>query len=126
MWKIEYIPHPPLSCMIACMPELSGLLAHFTESVIRRMTLINDEHGGINLSQGFPDFDPPSAPLEAVMHSGTEGPHQYAITWGARNFREALAAKQSRFMNLTLDPEAHIVVTLSLIHISEPTRRTPI
>src|SRR5680860_1915015 len=90
MWKIEYIPHPPLSCMIACMPELSGLLAHFTESVIRRLTLIKDEHGGINLSQGFPDFDPPTALLEAAIHTATEGPHQYATTWGARNFREAI------------------------------------
>jgi len=93
------------------MPKISTRVNTFSESVIRRMTLVNDEHGGINLSQGFPDFDPPAELLEAATRTAAEGPHQYAITWGALNFRQALAAKQSRFMNLPLDPEAHIVVT---------------
>lgn len=96
---------------MASMPELSGRLTYFTDSVIRRMTRINNEYGGINLSQGFPDFDPPTALTEAAAKAAAQGPHQYAITWGAQNFREALAAKQSRFMGLPLDPEAHLVVT---------------
>src|SRR5680860_1013319 len=96
-----FLPHPPHTV----------LWASCLESVLRRMTLVNDEHDGINLSQGFPDFDPPAELLEAATRTAAEGPHQYAITWGALNFREALAAKQSRFMNLPLDPEAHIVVT---------------
>lgn len=96
---------------MASMPELSSRLTYFTDSVIRRMTRINNEYGGINLSQGFPDFDPPTALTEAAAEAAARGPHQYAITWGAQNFREALAAKQSRFMDLPLDPEAHLVVT---------------
>lgn len=75
------------------------------------MTRINDQYGGINLSQGFPDFDEPPALLEALAGAAIEGPHQYAVTWGAPDFRAALAAKQTRFMNLPLDPETHLVVT---------------
>jgi aminotransferase len=92
-------------------PALSRRLDHFTDSVIRRMTRINDQCGGINLSQGFPDFDEPPALLEALARTAIEGPHQYAVTWGAPDFRAALAAKQTRFMNLPLDPETHLVVT---------------
>jgi len=93
------------------MPKTSGRLSHFTESVIRRMTRVANQAGAVNLSQGFPDFDPPEALLQAAERAGREGPHQYAITWGAANFRAALARKQSRFMGLPLDPDAHIVVT---------------
>lgn len=93
------------------MPHLSTRIDHFTDSVIRRMTRISDRYGAINLSQGFPDFDPPAALLDAALRAAAEGPHQYSVTWGAPNFREALAAKQSRCMGLPLDPEAHIVVT---------------
>jgi aspartate/methionine/tyrosine aminotransferase len=78
------------------MPRTSERTATFTESVIRRMTRVADACGAINLSQGFPDFDPPAelqAALEKVSHSG---PHQYAVTWGASNFRQALARKQRR------------------------------
>src|SRR5665811_306496 len=100
-----FLPHPPY-CIMGRMPKISTRVNTFSESVIRRMTLVNDEHGGINLSQGFPDFDPPAELLEAATRTAAEGPHQYAITWGALNFREALAAKQTRFMNLPLDPEA--------------------
>jgi aminotransferase len=75
------------------------------------MTRVAQAHDAINLSQGFPDFDPPAKLLEAAVRAVREGPHQYAITWGAKNFRNALARKQSRFMNLNLDPEAHFVVT---------------
>ncbi len=93
------------------MPAISKRLNHFTESVIRRMTRVAQAHDAINLSQGFPDFDPPAKLLEAGVRAMREGPHQYAVTWGAKNFRAALARKQSRFMKLDIDPEAHIVVT---------------
>jgi aminotransferase len=93
------------------MPQTSGKLAYFTESVIRMMTRVARVHGAINLSQGFPDFDPPAAICRALEKVSRPGPHQYAITWGAPNFREALAAKQARFMGIPIDPESQIVVT---------------
>ena len=93
------------------MPSMSSRPNTFTESVIRRMTRIAQEYGAINLSQGFPDFDPPRSLVEALQKAAEEGPHQYEITWGARKFREALAMKQYRFMGLSIDPEREIVVT---------------
>lgn len=93
------------------MPETSLRTASFAESVIRGMTRLANECGAINLSQGFPDFHPPEAVLHALERVSREGPHQYAVTWGAPNFRAALARKQSRFMGLPLDPDENIVVT---------------
>lgn len=93
------------------MKPLSARTSTFTDSVIRRMTRISLKYGAVNLSQGFPDFDPPRALTDALRRVAEEGPHQYAITWGARNFREALAAKQQRFMGMEIDPETEIVVT---------------
>ena len=93
------------------MPETSKRTSQFTESVIRRMTRVAIEFGAINLSQGFPDFDPPEALLLAAERAARNGPHQYAVTWGAPRFRAALARKQSRFMGLAIDPETNIVVT---------------
>jgi aspartate/methionine/tyrosine aminotransferase len=93
------------------MPTLSRRLDYFTESVIRRMTRVADKAGAINLSQGFPDFDPPDAVVEALERVARTGPHQYAVTWGAPAFRKALADKVSRFMGLEIDPDAEIVVT---------------
>jgi len=75
------------------------------------MTRISNAHQAINLAQGFPDFDPPEALLQAAERAARHGPHQYAVTWGAANFRAALAHKQTRFMGLPLDPDEHIVVT---------------
>jgi aminotransferase len=75
------------------------------------MTRLANECGAINLSQGFPDFHPPDVVLKAAEKAAREGPHQYAVTWGAPNFRSALALKQSRFMQLPLDPDENIVVT---------------
>ena len=93
------------------MPRTAARLENFTESVIREMTRVCNLHQAINLSQGFPDFSPPAKLLEAA-HQALKGDfHQYAITWGAPRFRQALAAKQSRFMGLDLDPDAHLVVT---------------
>jgi len=93
------------------LPQASKRTSVFGESVIRRMTRVANAHGAINLSQGFPDFDPPEALLKAAERAARHGPHQYAVTWGAPNFRQALARKQSRFMGLPLDPDAHFVVT---------------
>lgn len=83
----------------------------FTDSVIRRMTRISNKYGAVNLSQGFPDFDPPKEITDRLAEVAREGPHQYSVTWGAQNFREALAAKQSRFMGRTIDPDTEVVVT---------------
>ena len=93
------------------MQTLSERTASFTDSVIRRMTRVSLQYGAVNLSQGFPDFDPPASLLDALARVAHEGPHQYAVTWGAQNFREALARKQSRFMGMPIDPDSEIVVT---------------
>lgn len=93
------------------MRGLSTRTSGFTDSVIRRMTRISNECGAINLSQGFPDFDPPAELTERLAEVAREGPHQYAVTWGAPNFREALARKQSRFMGRSIDPETEVLVT---------------
>ena len=93
------------------MPELSRRTEQFTDSVIRRMTRISDEYGAINLSQGFPDFDPPDALTARLAGIAPRGPHQYAITWGAKNFRDALAEKQLHFSGRKPDPEKEITVT---------------
>ena len=75
------------------MPRLSDRVGTFTDSVIRRMTRINNQYDSINLSQGFPDFDPPKELTDALAKAAHDGPHQYAVTFGAQNFREALAKK---------------------------------
>lgn len=93
------------------MKELSVRTADFTDSVIRRMTRISNKYGAVNLSQGFPDFDPPKEILRRLAEVSKEDFHQYSITWGAQNFREALAAKQKIFMGIDIDPDKEIVVT---------------
>ena len=93
------------------MPKLSDRTASFTDSQIRRMTRVANACGAINLSQGFPDFDPPAAITDRFHEIASKGPHQYPITWGAKNFRDALAKKQTRFMGREIDPEKEIVVT---------------
>ena len=93
------------------MPSLSSRTAGFTDSVIHRMTRISNQYGAVNLSQGFPDFDPPKEILDRLAEVTKEDFHQYSITWGAQNFREALAAKQSHFMGRPIDPNGEIVVT---------------
>jgi aminotransferase len=92
------------------MPHTSTRTVDFGESVIRRMTRVALEHGAINLSQGFPDFDPPEALTRALAETAAKGPHQYALTWGAANFRAALAEKQRRCMGIPIDPDKHITV----------------
>ena len=91
------------------MKKLSDRTAGFTDSVIRRMTRISNRYGAINLSQGFPDFDPPREITERLREVAEEGPHQYALTFGAKNFRDALSEKQEHFSGMKIDPETEIL-----------------
>ena len=96
------------------MKELSNRTATFTDSVIRRMTRISNKYGAVNLSQGFPDFDPPAQLLNSLGTIATDPKplyHQYSITWGSQAMREALAAKQEHFMGMPVNPNENIVVT---------------
>ncbi len=93
------------------MPALSTRTANFTDSVIRRMTRISNQYGAVNLSQGFPDFEPPREILERLAQVTKEDFHQYSTTWGAQNFREALAAKITHFSGITVNPNEELVVT---------------
>ena len=94
------------------MQEMSRKNQYFTDSVIRRMTRISLDCGAINLAQGFPDFDPPKAMLDRLNEVCYQGPHQYPITMGAPNFRQALARKCGRFMGRSLNPDTEMVVTI--------------
>ena len=93
------------------MPELSNRTSNFTDSVIRRMTRISNKYNAINLSQGFPDFEPPREILDRLAQVSKEDFHQYAITWGAQNFREALAKKIEHFSGVSVNPNEELVVT---------------
>jgi len=93
------------------MRRLSERVGTFTDSVIRRMTRISDEYGAINLSQGFPDFDPPKPILDALAKAAYEGPHQYSVTFGAPNIRKALAEKFRRTAGVEVNPDTQITVT---------------
>lgn len=94
------------------MQPMSRKCAQFTDSVIRRMTRIAIANNAINLAQGFPDFDPPKALTDRLAEVSALGPHQYPITMGAPNFRQALARKAGRFMGRSLNPETDMVVTI--------------
>src|SRR2546430_1233101 len=83
----------------------------FTESVIREMTRLADEHKAINLAQGFPDFDAPEQLKEAAIRAIQAGVNQYPVTWGSPTLRGAIATKYGRFGWPDLDPETEIVVT---------------
>lgn len=93
------------------MPRLSNNLDWFSESVIRKMTRIANKYGAINLSQGFPDFDPPKEITDRLKEVAEHGPHQYSITWGADNFREKLALKQEKFMGININSDENVLVT---------------
>ncbi|MGM9518158.1 MAG: pyridoxal phosphate-dependent aminotransferase, partial [Acidaminococcus sp.] len=93
------------------MADLSLRTRTFTDSVIRRMTRISNQYHAVNLSQGFPDWDPPKEMEQRLSEVAFTGPHQYAVTWGAPNFRRALADKQKHFTGLDIDPETEIVTT---------------
>jgi len=83
----------------------------FTESVIREMTRLNNLYHGVNLAQGFPDFDPPGELLDAAAKALREGYNQYAITWGAPRLRQAVAEKFGWYNGVNVDPDLHITVT---------------
>ena len=102
------------------MKPLSERTETFTDSVIRRMTRIANACGAINLSQGFPDFDPPEALTRRLAEIAPVGPHQYAITFGAQNFREALSDKQFHFSGLRYDPQKEIVMMASMMSVCNP------
>ena len=91
--------------------RLSAKAGRFSESVIREMTRHALAHGAVNLAQGFPDFPCPEEIKEAACRAIRADVNQYAITWGATGFREALAAKVRRFAGLEVDPEREITVT---------------
>ncbi len=89
---------------------LSRRVQGFTESVIREMTRVVDQHGGVNLAQGMPNFPPPPELVEAA-HRALDGDfHQYAITWGAPRLRRAIADKYRRLYGMDVDPERHVTV----------------
>lgn len=94
------------------MKEMSRRNALFTDSIIRRMTRISIANGAINLSQGFPDFDPPKEMTDRLKEVSAMGPHQYPITMGAPNFRQALCEKCGHFMGMKFDPDKEVVVTI--------------
>jgi aminotransferase len=90
--------------------EISRRVQGFTESVIREMTRVVAQHGGVNLAQGMPNFRPPQALLEAA-HRAIDGDfHQYAITWGTPRLRRAIADKYRKFYGLEVEPDRHITV----------------
>jgi len=90
--------------------EISKRVQGFTESVIREMTRVVAQHGGVNLAQGMPNFPPPRELLEAA-HRAIDGDfHQYAITWGTPRLRRAIADKYQKFYGMDVDPERHVTV----------------
>jgi aminotransferase len=93
------------------MPQTSRRTSVFTESLIREMTRVALRHNAINLSQGFPDNDPPPALVQAAKDAMDAGRHQYAITWGAPELRAALAAKLTRGLGQPVDADRELVVT---------------
>lgn len=93
------------------MKNLSNRATSFTESVIRKMTLVANKYNSINLAQGFPEFDPPIEILNRLQEVSLTGPHQYSITCGAKNLREAIAKKHEKLTGNTTNPEENVVVT---------------
>jgi aspartate/methionine/tyrosine aminotransferase len=91
--------------------RISKKAASFTESVIREMTREAMKYGAVNLGQGFPDFAAPEDIKRKAMEAIAEDYNQYAITWGVKSFRDAIAAKTKRFLGLDVDPETEITVT---------------
>ena len=93
------------------MKNLSNRATSFTESVIRKMTLVANKYNSINLAQGFPEFDPPIEILNRLQEISLTGPHQYSITCGSKNLREAIAKKHEKLTGNTTNPEENVVVT---------------
>ena len=92
--------------------DLSDVSTHFTESVIREMTRIAHQHPNcINLAQGFPDFAAPKPIKQAAIEAIQKDINQYAITWGSKNLRDAIAQKIGWYNHIEVDPEKNITVT---------------
>lgn len=91
--------------------RVSEKASRFTESVIREMTREAMKHGAVNLSQGFPDFPAPEDIKRAAQEAIADDVNQYAITWGAKDFRDAIAEKSKWYLGLDVDPETEITVT---------------
>ena len=89
---------------------ISKKAAQFSESVIREMTRLAQKHQAVNLAQGFPDFPAPTALKEAAKRAIDADKNQYAITWGAKAFRDALAKKHERASGVAIDPERELTV----------------
>src|SRR5881628_197527 len=90
---------------------VSEKVERFTESVIREMTRLAQMHRAVNLAQGFPDFPAPGEIKEAACEAILDDVNQYAITWGAKKFRDAIATKTRSYLGLGIDPEREITVT---------------
>jgi aspartate/methionine/tyrosine aminotransferase len=97
---------------VAAQPKhfLSGRVEHFTESVIREMTRQAMLHGAVNLAQGFPDFPAPAEIKQAAQDAVASDINQYAITWGAKSLRDAIARKAKAWQGVSADPEKNITV----------------
>jgi aspartate/methionine/tyrosine aminotransferase len=91
--------------------RISRKASRFTESVIREMTREAMKYGAVNLSQGYPDFPAPEDIKRVAMQAIANDVNQYAITWGAKDFRDAIAKKTKWYLGLDIDPEAEITVT---------------
>ena len=91
--------------------RVSDRVQRFPESVIREMTRIAELHGAVNLAQGFPDFDPPRALVDAAKAALDNGFNQYSVTWGARELRDAIARRAKEFNGIDSNPEENVVVT---------------
>ena len=92
-------------------PRVSERAQRFPESVIREMPRVAEARGAVNLSQGFPDFDPPRELVDAAKRALENGYNQYSTTWGAPELRNAIARKAKAFNGIDADPEANLVVT---------------
>jgi aminotransferase len=93
------------------MPRTAHRTSRFSESSIREMSRVAARHGAINLAQGFPDWDPPAALIQAAKAAMDAGRHQYAVTWGAPELRAALGKKIARCMGVPVEADRELVVT---------------
>ena len=91
-------------------PFTSQKAARFTESVIREMSRVCSQHGGVNLAQGFPDFAAPAAMKEAAVRAIEADVNQYAVTWGSPNLRAAVARRTSAYNGIATDADANVTV----------------
>ena len=95
---------------LATNPKLSYKAEQFTESIIREMTRLAFHYNAVNLSQGYPDFPAPAEIKAAAQEAIGRDINQYAITWGAKRFRDAIARNLERTQRVSVDPEREITV----------------